>query len=196
MSEKPLTSKQKTAAALCAADELTDAGIAAQVGITERTIGRWKKDPRFLDAVNEHTARVQAAMLQLDIAKRHKRVAILDSLLTGSLQIIEERAAVYARGESEPTDGGGDLAQDTDPDGEPWVAPGASTGLLVRQVKIIGTGNNAMKTIEYQVDTGLVKQIESLMDKAASELGQKVDKVAVTGDVVIRRYVGVAPEDV
>lgn len=179
--------KKARAAALLAADEMTDAEIAAEVGVTERTLGRWKQLPDFLDAISEHTQRVQAAMLRLDIAKRHKRVSILDDLLNKSLTVIEERAAMYGE-EIELPEG-----FDQDEYGAP---AGGKTGLLTRQVKIIGTGEHSMKTIEYQVDTGLVKQITSLMDQAANELGQKVDKVAVTGDVTIRRYIGVSPEDV
>lgn len=182
-----LSPQKIEAAVLVAQDEISDEKIAEQLGITRRTLANWKNNPEFSDYVDEENRKVQAAMLRLDIAKRHKRVSILDDLLNKSLTVIEERAAMYGE-EIELPDG-----FDQDEYGAP---AGGKTGLLTRQVKIIGTGEHSMKTIEYQVDTGLVKQITSLMDQAANELGQKVDKVAVSGDVTIRRYIGVSPEDV
>jgi hypothetical protein len=173
MSQKLLNEKQQRAAALCAADELTDEEIAASVGVTRRQYARWKLEPLFLDAVTEHTARVQAAMLKLDIAKRHKRVEYLDMLHQKSLAVIQARA---------------DAMTDD--------APGTNTGLMVKQVKQIGTGPNAVTIEEFQIDAALMKEIRAIQEQAAAELGQKVDKVAVTGDVIVRRYVGVDPSDV
>jgi hypothetical protein len=171
--QKVLNEKQQRAAALCAEDELTDEEIAASVGISRTTLHRLKYEPLFLDAIAEHTARVQAAMLKLDIAKRHKRVECLDMLHQKSLAVIQARA-----------------------DAMPDDAPGTNTGLMVRQVKQIGTGPNAVTIEEFQIDAALMKEIRAIQEQAAAELGQKVDKVAVTGDVIVRRYVGVQPEDV
>ncbi len=184
----PLSKQKIEAAVLVAQDELSDEKIAEQIGVTRRTLANWKKDREFSDYVDEENRQVQAAMLRLDIAKRHKRVSILDDLLQKSLTVISERAQMYAADDGELLTG-----FDEDEYGTP---AGGRTGLLTRQVKILGTGEHQIKTIEYQVDTGLVKQITSLMEQAASELGQKVDKVAVTGTMVVRRYIGVTPEDV
>ena len=43
----PAPEKLEQAALLCAADTLTDAQIAAQLGIARRTLARWKRQPRF-----------------------------------------------------------------------------------------------------------------------------------------------------
>jgi hypothetical protein len=169
---KPLTSQQRKAAALLAEDELTDDRIAEAVGVGLRTLGHWKKRPDFLDAITEHTQRVQAAMLRLDIAKRHKRVEKLNRLEEKLFTVIEARAV--------------DMAD----------IPGGETGVLVRQVKQIGSGPSAQIIEEYPVDAGLIREIRALQDQAAGELGQKVDKVAVSGEMVVRRYIGVSPEDV
>lgn len=126
--------------------------------MSERTYRGWKTDPRFLDLVAEENRRIEAGMLKLAIAKRHNRLKTLNDLYDKSLQVVADRAAAY----------GGDVD-----------AHGGHTGLLVKQVKVIGSGQNAQTTTEYQVDTGLVKQIESLMERAAKELGQEVEKSSV-----------------
>ena len=153
MRQKSLTAKQRKAAAQVAEDELTDEAIAEQAGVTRQTLGRWKQDPLFLEAVQEHTAKVQAAMLRLAIAKRHKRVERLDRLESKLWDVIDQRAAQMA--------------------GE---APGADTGTLVRQIKQIGSGKDAATIEEYAVDTGLVRELRALYDQAAVELGQKITR--------------------
>jgi len=152
---KALTAKQLRAAALLAEDELTDQQIADELQVHLRTIGGWKERDDMKDAIADHVQKVQAGMLRLDIAKRHKRVKVLDDLLKKSLQVMEERADAYR----------------DDPD-----AHGGATGLIVKSVKQIGGGPNAQVVTEYQVDTGLAKQITSLLDQASGELGQKVEK--------------------
>lgn len=174
MAEKPLSAKQLKAAALCAEDELNDDEIAAEVGIGLRTLGNWKTDPAFLDAIALHAQRVQAAMLRLDIAKKTKRVKTLNDLYLKSITVIEERADAYA----------------DDPD-----AHGGGTGLIVKTVKQIGAGQNAQTVTEYQVDTGLMKQLESLMHSAAKELGQIVDKSEQSGNMTVT-VVGINAEDI
>lgn len=174
MAEKPLTAKQAKAAALCAEDELRDDEIAAAVGIALRTLGNWKTEPWFLDAVGKHVERVQAAMLRLEIAKKHKRVETLNELYLKAKQVIDERADAYA----------------TDAE-----AYGGSTGLIVKSVKIIGTGKNAQTVTEYQADIGLMKEVESLMLSAAKELGQITDKSEQSTNGTIR-LIGINPEDI
>lgn len=143
---------------LVAEDEMTDEAIAEQIGVTRQTLARWKVQPDFLDAVADENRRIEAGMLKLAIAKRHKRVETLHDLYMKSLQVVAERAKAYANDKE---------------------AHGGATGLLVKQVKVIGSGSNAQTTTEYQVDTGLIKQIESLMERAAKETGQEVAKSAV-----------------
>ncbi len=163
-----LNAKQARAAALLAEDELTDAEIAAEAGVTDRTLRRWKEQPEFLDAITEHTQRVQSAMLRLDIAKRHKRVKVLNDLHSKQLDLMEARAQQYAG------------------------IPGGDTGLIVRQLKVTSEG----VVEEFVFDRALVSEIRAVQEQAASELGQKVDKVAINGEMIVRRYIGVSPEDV
>lgn len=151
------TKKREHAALLVAEDDLTDEAIAQAVGIGRRTLATWKTQPEFAALVGDAVGQVQAAMLKLSIARKHKRLAVLDDLHTKALAVIEERA------------------QDN------TGAPGEATGLMVRQVKQIGVGKSAQVIEEYAVDTGLMREIRALHEQAAKELGQWSDKHEIAG---------------
>lgn len=161
------------AAVLLAADEITNDQIADQCGISVRTLYRIQRHPEFQERVAEHVAAFQAAMLRHSIAKRHKRIATLDRLHEKALSVIEERAAK--------------MGDD---------APGASTGLMVKSFKQIGAGPDAYAVEEYAVDTALLREIRAIEEQAAKELGQWEEKQAITGEVMVRRYIGVDVEAV
>jgi hypothetical protein len=78
------------------------------------------------------------------------------------LQVVEERAA----------------------DASMATVPGGRTGLLVRQIKVLGTGPNQKLVPEYVVDTGLLlREIRATAQQAAEELGQwKSDADATAAD--------------
>ena len=150
----PNGTKREQAALLIAEDELTDQRIADAVGIGRTTLARWKRDPDFAALVGEHIGQLQAAMLKHAIAKKHKRIAVLDDLHRRALAVITARA------------GDDSMAE----------APGGDTGLLVRQLKVIGAGKNMQVVEEYSVDTGLIREIRALHEQTAKELGQWVDR--------------------
>ena len=150
--------KKERAAVLIAEDDLTDEAIADAVGVTRRTLGNWKNDPDFMAVVKENVDRIQATMLRLAIARKHKRLAVLDDLHTKALQVIDERTVVSGNG-----------------------APGESTGLVVRQIKSVGSGRDAELVEEYVVDVGLIREIRALHKQAAQELGQWSEKLEHTG---------------
>lgn len=58
--------------------------------------------------------------------------------------------------------------------------PGGDTGLIVRQVKVVGTGKNAREIDEYKYDAALMQEIRELERHAATELGQWSEKQEVT----------------
>ena len=49
---------------------------------------------------------------------------------------------------------------------------GASTGLLVRQMKIIGSGKAAREIEEFAADVGLLREIRELEKQIAIEMGE------------------------
>ncbi|HEU0165846.1 MAG TPA: hypothetical protein VFQ54_12445, partial [Thermomicrobiales bacterium] len=70
---------------------------------------------------------------------------------------------------------------------------GGGTGLILRQYKQVGSGRDAQLVEEYVVDTATVRQIQSLHEQAAKELGQWTEKVNMSGGLK-REYVIVTEE--
>jgi hypothetical protein len=66
-----------------------------------------------------------------------------------------------------------------------WDAPGASTGLLVRRERSIGSGANQKFVAEYEVDTGLLRELRELEKQAAIDLGQWTEKRDVKMDAQV-----------
>jgi Terminase small subunit len=63
-----------------------------------------------------------------------------------------------------------------------WNAPGASTGLLTRVVKSIGSGKNFKEIEEFRVDTALLRELREVEKQAAIELSQWTEKRDVKMD--------------
>lgn len=150
--KRELRAAQERAAVLLAEDELTDSAIAEAVGISRRQLANWKNNPDFAAQVGDNIGQIQAGMLKLSIAKKHKRMAVLDDLYIKALTVIAERIVA---------EGG---------------APGESTGLVVEQLKQIGAGKSAQLVSEFAVDVALMREIRALQEQAAKELGQWVEK--------------------
>lgn len=162
--------RREKAAVLVAEDDLRDEDIAAAVEISRRQLDRWKRHPEFVARVAEHVKQLEAEALKFAIAKRRKRVDRLNRDWQRMQQVIAERAADEHAGAYEIVrDDEGNII-------ETLVAPGWTTGLLVRTEKQIGTGDKATRVVEYAVDTGLLREIRAHEEQAAKELGQWVDK--------------------
>ena len=74
-----LTARQQRAAELLADDELTDAAIAARVGLKDRTqLWRWKQQPAFLAYVAELREAFRRRMLTAGLASKARRVRALN----------------------------------------------------------------------------------------------------------------------
>jgi hypothetical protein len=67
-----------------------------------------------------------------------------------------------------------------------WDGPGASTALLVRRERSVGSGQNQKFVAEYKVDTGLLRELRKLEKQAAIELGQWTEKRDVKLDANVR----------
>lgn len=154
------TKKHHEAALLLAEDELTDEQIADHVGIHRQTLANWKKDSGFAGLIGDQIGRLNAAMLRLPIAKKRERLKTLNTLHQKAMAVIEERAE--------------DMQDE---------ATGTATGLMVRQIKIVRSGDDVTVQREYVVDVALMREIRALEEQAAKELGQWVDKREVTGEI-------------
>jgi hypothetical protein len=152
VASKPLTTVQERAALLVAEDVLSNEQIAAECGTVRRTIDRWKLLPQFIAAVEGHKTRWRAEIEAQGLANRQNRVDALQDRWERMRAVIDARADEYAD------------------------VPGGKTGLLVRQIKSIGFGQNNQTVEEYAVDTALLKELRAHEQQAAQELGQWLDK--------------------
>jgi hypothetical protein len=160
---------------LLAENELSDQEIAKTLGIGRATLSRWKTDPEFAAQVGDHIGEIKARMLRRAIAKKEKRIDVLNDLHDKLLTVVQERAADYAAQAAS----GGD------------VPAGGGTGLIVRQLKQIGSGRDAQVVEEFGVDTALVREIRATHEQAAKELGQWVDKSQVEDLTRVVEIVGI-----
>ena len=174
VTEKPMDAKRERAAVLVAEDDLSDEQIAESVGTTRRTLDRWKHTEPFMARVQEHRDAWRAAVMAEGIANRINRVNALNDRWRGMQQVIAERAA-------DTSSGTYTTALTEDGKTERIIAPGWSTGLLVRTEKQIGAGDRAVHVIEFAVDTGLLREMRAHEEQAAKELGQWLDKHEHTG---------------
>lgn len=117
--------------------------------------------------IADHLAQIRSQ----GIALLEHRVQVLDDLEQRYLTVIEERAEEMA----------GD-------------APGAGTGVIVRQIKQVGAGPSAQIIEEYVADTGVSHEIRALHKQAAQELGQWNDDAPSEGLTVRVEIVGVPSE--
>ena len=144
------TEAAKAAAELVAAGELTTQEIADRVGVVRSTLWVWRNHPDFADRVEVHRAAIRAEIFERGIARRELRVKALNDRWNRMRRVIEARA-----------------------DHESFAnAPGGSTGLLVRTLKKIGSGEDAELVEEFAVDTGLLRELREHEKQAAQELGQ------------------------
>jgi len=142
--------EREEAAVLLAEDQLSDQKIADKLNICRRTLQKWKSHPDFRERINENAKRIGNVALGRAIAKRGRRVAWLDQRHAKLRRVVLERAA------------------------DPLMAnvPGGKTGLIVRQIKGIGKGDDFQIVEEFFVDTGLLDALLKLEKQAGVELEQ------------------------
>jgi transposase-like protein len=147
---KALSNLQKEKAAQLIAEGRYEYGqIAAMGGVERHTITRWRKDPKFSARVDELNREFAESVKHNAIARKERRIGILNALQTKLLTLIEDRAV----------DLSGEVA-------------GGQTGLLVRQYKV--SGDNS--ATEYVYDSAVIRDLRAVQEQAAKELGQFVDK--------------------
>lgn len=112
------------------------------------------------ERLKELSTRVTEGVVLKEIGKRNDRLAAQNERWHLMRQVISERAAEYA----EQKDQG------------KKIPAGSITGLLVRTAKSLGSGANAKVIIEYEVDTGLLREIRAIEQHSAQELGQWTEK--------------------
>lgn len=144
------TKRNTMAAQLLAEDRLTDDEIAEQVGVSRRQLARWKEWPEFAARIDSLVEEWREKVRKRGIADKSRRIAALDDRWKRMQQVIAERAA--------------------DPDMQD--VPGGKTGLLVKQYKSVGRGDDSRTVEEYAVDTGLLREMREAEAQVSKELGQ------------------------
>jgi hypothetical protein len=142
--------KREQAAALVAADRISDEKIAERVGISRKALWAWKQVEQFQARVRMHVAAGEARARECGIARKAQRLASLNEFLQALLQVRDERGADPAM-------------QDV---------PGGRSGLLVRTLKQVGSGATAQVVAEFELDGTLLREVREYQQQAAKELGE------------------------
>jgi hypothetical protein len=151
--------KTERAALLVSQDELPDKAIAAEVGVNESTLERWKRFPEFRDRVQEHRDLWREQIKAKGIAERQNRIDALNERWNLMREVIDGRAE----------------------DSHMQHVAGGRTGLLVHTVKGVGRGEDFQLIDLYEVDTGLLNELRQHEKQAAQELGEWSEKREVSG---------------
>lgn len=154
------TALRERAAFLVAEDRISDELIAAELGVAKRTLERWKAEASFKVRVAQIIKELGEQLKALGLADRKSRLDALNDRHRRMNEVIRQRAANL---KSVP--GGGD------------------TGLLVRQVKGIGKGEDFQVVEEYAVDTGLLREMREHEKQAAIEVGEWTDRTQHSFDL-------------
>ena len=160
MSANRLESKRREMAArYVAEDELTDTEIAEKLGVTQRTLERWKRQDNFRARVNTLVNVYADRFLEQGLARKGQRLQVLNDLHDRMLRVIAERA------------------------NDPSIAevPGGKTGVVTRMLKGIGKGDDFQIVEVFEVDTGTIREIRGVQEDVAKELGQFISKHELTG---------------
>jgi Helix-turn-helix of insertion element transposase len=154
MPEPRRRKEREEAAQLIAAGELSDSDIAEKVGVTRKSIWDWRRDPEFMARVDKIVDQISVSLSRRAISHVERRVDALNTRWLGLQRIVDERAVApeYAS------------------------APGGDTGLLVRRVKLVGSGKKTRVVEEFAVDLSLLAELRKLEKQAAQELGQWKNK--------------------
>jgi hypothetical protein len=141
---------RETAAQLLAEGEKSLPEIAADLGIHRNTLVTWKNHPEFAKRVADIRKLLGETIIARAIARKASRIRAMDERWHAMMQIIKERSL-------DPS------MQDI---------PGGKTGMLVRTIKSVGSGDNCREVHEYTFDAALLKELREHERQAAEELGQ------------------------
>lgn len=163
------------------------ATIGAAVRVTGRTLQRWHAHPEFAAEIARVKRDMAEAVKAEGIANRQNRIDAMNDRWHRMQRVIDERGA----------------------DETMAAIPGGTTGLVLRKpafVKVFEvhdpadlddddalmtpTGNVRL-VYEYAVDTPLLKALLEHEKQAPQDLGEWTEKRDISGDVLIRQYVGI-----
>jgi hypothetical protein len=142
-------SKREEAASLVADDSLSDEQIAERLKINRATLHRWKIHPDFQARIKEIVEETRSALLKRGILSKENRLEFLRDRQERMMEVIAARAIAHAD-----------------------EVAGGETGLLVKDIKGIGKGEDFEKIEVWAVDTGLLRELREHEKQVAMELGE------------------------
>lgn len=167
-----------------------DAEVAKLAGVSRQAINEYRR--RHLSKALELAGQITAAkpiegdvtahlarnaQTIKDVAKALPTLAVREQRLA-ALQDRHDRMAIVM------TERADDMA----------TVPGGKSGLLVRQIKQIGSGESAQIVEEYKLDTGLLSEFREHEKQVAMELGQWQESTGNHNDVTVQLMVAI-PRD-
>lgn len=145
-----LTGKQIRVARHYAEGWLNKRQLCKKCKIARPTLNEWLLLPDFAAQVkafrDDYVKRVRTE----GIASLENRIRLYNQMENKLRRVIHERA-------KDPTMS---------------AIPGGKTGVLVRRLKSIGSGENQTMVEEYEVDTATLKELREMAMQASKELGQ------------------------
>lgn len=182
VSEFAWSGRKLKAVELVAQDVLTDMEIAAECGVTERTLERWKRVPAFAEKANEVKTAIAAAVRSEGIANKQNRID-----------------AAMARWDDLET-----IRQERGADEHIATFPGGKTGFVCPELKLVKVVDQTGEGTEISYrefwvsafDNSLWAAYLNVEKQIAQETGQWEEKQIVKGEMLVRRYIGVDPDDV
>jgi flagellar biosynthesis component FlhA len=154
--------REERAARLLAEDKLSDDQIAEECGISLRCLAKWKKREEFQARIRAIVKAYAVRILATGIARKERRIQVLNDLHDKALEVIEERGK------------------------DPAMAkvPGGRTGLLVRGFETVHTKEGTLVSAPtYEADTGLMYEIRKTQQQVAQELGQWTEQHFFQGQI-------------
>ena len=143
------TERRLKAAAMLAAGR-TIVETAKAISVDEKSIDKWKKTPEFLSMIQEATEVLRNRILSHGAAVKEYRIRAKRRRLGQLLCIARARGGDSTRGGAE------------------WD----KTGFMVQRLKGVGSGDNFLLTTEFELDTGLLREISNLEREIAEEMGE------------------------
>lgn len=153
------TGARKAAVPLVAADRLSDVQIAADLGINQSTLTRWKQNAAFQRAVAEERERQITAVRRREITFKDARLAHYQQMVDICWGVIDERA-------KDPNNSG----------------PGHETGLIVQRERVTMVKGKTIRELEHKADVALLAEMRACLKQTAQEMGQWVEKKETRGD--------------
>lgn len=149
--------KQKREAARQLVNDVQITEIAQQLKTTPMTIYRWRQVPEFQTFMAQLEAQWRDEALNKGLGVRERRLQRLYLIEQKIMDVIDARAKELGR------------------------LIGGSTGLIVAETKIIGSGDNAVMIEVEQADTGLLREYRALLAQIADETGQSTTRTELSG---------------